>query len=96
MPEINRVPFRYEPVDGDLYYDSFRMHFHTERRQDILDTLQYITRVLDTPYTVEGEIRFSDADDEVPEIRDLRYSTPANRRQLGNPFPDDPVRLWPA
>jgi hypothetical protein len=94
MPEINRVPFRYEPVGGDLLTDAFRSMFHTERFQDVQDTLQYLCFAFEVVRDIEGEIRFSDADDEPPTLRDLRYRDPGLRADVP-PFPDDKVTLWP-
>lgn len=92
MPQINRVKFRYEPFGGTLYLDSFRRFFHMERVEDVKETLQYLCFAFDVVPEIEGEIRFSTADDEPPKIRDLRWAPAVSRS--GAPFPGDTVRLW--
>ena len=96
MPEINRVSFQYGPVGGSLKFDAFRQTFYTERVQHVRDTLQYLCFAFDVVEAVEGEIRFSEADGEPPQIRDVRYVNPRTRARVGRPFPDSTVALWPA
>lgn len=91
MPERNPVPFRYEPVCGDLLYDGFRTNFHTERYQDVKDTLQYLCFASDTVREVEGTVVFYD-DDRPPELQGMRH--PPSADADGEPFPDPHVTLW--
>lgn len=88
MPEVNRVPFKFDPVRSDLYLDSFRRHFYMERVDDVVDTLSTLCVDIGVAYEIEGEVKFTDDDDSPPEIRDLRYSNPTRRRENGNPFED--------
>jgi len=95
MPELNRVPFVYEPINGDLYLDHFRSMFHMERLDDIKDELQNITvheGVIVQP--IEGEITFRDTEDSPPTIRSVRYHS-VNDRQDADNDPNDhfPVTL---
>lgn len=96
MPEINRLDFRYEPVSGDLLVDSFRVMFYTERTEDVQETLQYLCLVFDVANDITGEIKFTDADGEPPVLRDLRYRDPTMRANVGDPFPERRVELWPS
>lgn len=95
MPEINRVPFKYDPIDGGLYVDSFRQQYHMERLDDVTDTLQYCCFAFDTVRDIEGTVRFSTAADEPPKITASRYSNHADRVDYGMPFAAGSVTLWP-
>lgn len=95
MPQANVVKFRYEPLSDDLYIDSFRSMFYTERLIDVTDTLQYLCSAFDVAAEVEGEVKFIDTDGEPPELRDLRYHDPGYRADFGDPFPGRSVKLWP-
>lgn len=97
MPEINRVPFRYEPIGGDLFLDGFRSTFYTERLDDVKRTLQYMCRTSDVTSEVEGELLFVRGRGEPPKLRDFRYADHRDRAEAGEPFADDgPVTLWSA
>lgn len=95
MPEVNNVPIKYEPVCGDLYLDSFRGTFYTERLDDIKDTLKYLCYCHSVIREVEATIHFCDTPDDPPEVYDFRYYSPTVRRKHGKPFSGDSVTLWP-
>lgn len=92
MPEVNRVPFRYEPVNGDLFLDHFRQMFYMDRLEDVRDVLQHATMEHGVVREIEGELWFSDAEDEPPRVRDLRYASPTVRREHDLPI-DGPIVL---
>lgn len=96
MAEKNTVAFKYNPVDGSLYLDGFRVQFYTERLDDIKDTLQYLQFAFRFVREIEGEIEFIDRPDIAPRILGLRYSSHQDRASRGEPCPDTEVTLWPA
>lgn len=96
MPEINTVEIRFNPTLGSVKADSFRAMFYTERWDDIDDTLRFLTGVYDVTGEIAGEVLFTDAEGEPPELHDLRYRHITDRRANGDPFDRRSVTLWPA
>lgn len=94
MPEVNYVDFRYEPVPGDLYFDSFRSVFFTERGRDVRETLQYLCFAFDVVREIEGTIKFVDAEGEPPKIQGVMHPASADTDDR-QPFPEKNVTLWP-
>lgn len=86
MPEINRVPFKYDPVPGDLYLDHFRQMFFMERLDAVVDALQNQCEEHGVVGEIEGELFFQDGD-EPPAIRDVRYASFHDRKDQDDPFP---------
>lgn len=93
MVEINHVSFRYEPISGDLFLDSFRLEFYTERLVDVKDTLQYCCAAEGVVRDVQGEIRFS-AGRDAPVLREIEYRDLRDREELGPAFSSTSVALW--
>jgi len=93
MPEVNRVPFKFDPVPGDLFLDHHRRNFYMERLDDVVDTLSTLCMDRNVVSEVEGEVRFVDEAGTPPEIRGLRYSNMARRMEKPDPFGsvDEPV-----
>jgi hypothetical protein len=80
MPEINCVPFVYEPIPGNLFLDHFRSNFYMERLDEVKDELQTITtNEPKVARPIEGTVKFSDADGKPPIIRGVRYLHPNDR-----------------
>ena len=92
MPEINRVPFKLDPVGGDLYLDHHRRNFYMERLDDVVDALCEKCMEAGVAREIKGEITFRD-DDAPPEIRGLRYSNMTYRMEHGDAFEDDTLEL---